>query len=431
MGIGAIGLEESMALFDKQIRAASASEKPTKLSDGGGLYLLVKPNGSKLWQMSYRFERKQKTLSFGQYPERTLAEARAKRDEAKRLLISGIDPSTQMNRKVVIEALRERTVASKKTEFANVARDWYVLQMDGGRWEPKFAPRIWHRIETHLIPELGETDIADVTVQDVLGTLRKMEEAGLSDTVRKVKGYLGGIMRYGVVEGLCAADLTRDLKDSLRPVPMPTDHPWIRMEVMPDLFADMARPHKDAEMTRIALRLTMHTVLRSNEFRSGRWDQIKGDEWHVPAIQMKKVKGVRREHVVPLSRQSLALLAKLREITGHSAMMFPGLRPGRPMSENTVLFSIYGMGWKGRVSNHGFRKTFSTHANESGEWNSDWIEVQLAHLDRNSVRSAYNKALYLKHRKPMMQWWSDELDRMEAIATERMALEHELSDILG
>ena len=129
----------------------------------------------------------------------------------------------------------------------------------------------------------------------------------------------------------------------------------------------------------------MHTVLRSNEFRSGRWDQIKGDEWHVPAIQMKKVKGVRREHVVPLSRQSLALLAKLREITGHSAMMFPGLRPGRPMSENTVLFSIYGMGWKGRVCDHGFRKTFSTHANESGEWNSDWIEVQLAHLDRNSV----------------------------------------------
>ena len=420
-----------MALFDKEIRALKPRAKPFTRTDERGLGLTVLPSGTKTWQYRYRFDGKQKTLSLGEYPARSLQDARSKRDEAKGLLLKGIDPDMRMNPRRAEAIERAKAAAEKTTNFATVAHEWFALQIEGERWAPAYLVRVRERIENHLIPSLGDKDMAEITVKDVLATLREMEAKELTNSVRKVKGYLGGIMRYAVVEGMCAADLTRDIGDGLRPLPPGKNRPSVPFDQLPEFFRDMARPHEDAELTRIALRLNMHTVLRSTELRSGSWDQVKGDEWHVPEGQMKRVKGESLPHIVPLSRQSLALLDRLREITGGKGRMFPGERPGKIMSENTVLFCIYGMGWKGRACGHGFRTTFSTHANESGEWNTDWVEMQLAHIERNQVRGAYNKALYLPHRHKLMQWWSDELDRMEAIAAERTALEDELSDILG
>ena len=428
-----------MPLTDIECRRAAPGSDQYPLPDEKGLALRINPNGSKLWYWSYRFNNKQRRAALGPYPEVSLAEAREQRTLGRKLLREGTDPADFIGTKSAVAAKRAAAKAEADATFERYARDWFVTNRDANRWAPAHHPRLWTRLENHVLPYIGKMAIAEITERDVLSMLRVMEGKGLTDSVRQVNGFVSAIFRFAKIEGAVPSNPASEINDALAPRPKPVSRASVAPDELPEFFASMNQPHTDAELTRIALRLNMHTVLRSAELRNGQWSQIKGDEWHVPEGQMKKVKGKSLPHIVPLSRQSLALLDRLREITGGSKMMFPSQKPGKVMSENTVLFCIYGMGWKHRATGHGFRSTFSTHAHESGQWESNWIEMQLAHVERNQVRGAYNKALYLPHRKRLMQWWSDFLDEQEAKAPKLAkpaaalseAIDPELAAMLG
>ena len=424
-----------MPLTDTACKKAAPRDKLYKLTDEKGLRLRVSPSGAKHWEWCFSFLGVQSTLSIGPYPEVSLAEARERRAKGRELLRDGLDPRGAMGAGAAKAAVEKAHVEKREEidgRFDRFALDWFQVQKAGGRWAEEYTPRIWNRLALHVLPYLGHRQIAEITPKDVLEVLRRMERDGLSESVRMVRGYMSQIFRFGIVEEYITMDPSRDVVHLLIPQKKVVPQPSVAPDELPEFFADLNRPHKDFEMTRIALRLTMHTVLRSKELREGRWEQIKGTEWHVPQGQMKRVKGESLAHVVPLSRQSLALLDRLREITGDSPRMFPGRRPGNPMSENTILFALYGMGWKDRATGHGFRSTFSTHLHEVADvtgFHSDLIEFQLAHHDRNGVRAAYNKAKYLNQRHGMMQWWSNYLDEQEAKS--RAIYDPELADLLS
>jgi integrase len=389
-----------MPLSDTACRGFKPGPKPVKRSDAGGLYLLIKPSGSKLWQMAYRFGGKQKTLSFGPYPITTLAEARARRDDAKRKLAEGVDPGAKVAAAPV----------DKSRWFRTVAVEWFETQVRPSR-KPEYAARVWSRVEADLLPPLGERAIDDIEPIDVLTALRAIQGRGAVHSARRIGLYASGIFRYARVAHGLRHNPAEGLGGALMPAPAKVGQPSLPPTEVPAFFSALGKPHRDEPLTRIALELAMRTVLRSSELRFARWAEVKGDEWHVPAERMK----MRRPHVVPLSRQAQELVERLRAITGGSVMMFPGRRPGHVMSENTMLFAIYGLGFKGRSSVHGWRATFSTWAHESGRWPSEWIETCLAHVDSNAVRAAYNRTTWLPQRREIMQAWSDWLDAQREI----------------
>jgi len=369
-----------MPLTDAACRNAKPTEASRKLTDGAGLYLQVQPNGSRLWRMNYRFNGKQKTLAFGKYPEVGLSEARRRRDDARAMLASGLDPANP----VKVEGMT----------FKEVAHEWVIAQQP--IWVPNYAGRVVARLEDDLYPQFGHIPVSQLDAPTILAALRKVEDRGAIETAKRLRQITGQIMRYAIATGRASRDPAADLKGAMKPSPRVRHMAALREPDLPEFFAKLDSYEGD-KITRLAIDFIVHTFVRTNELRFARWSEIEGDVLRIPAERMKKGK----EHLVPLVPHTLSLLGQMKEI-GLGDMICP-------MSENTMLFAMYRMGYHSRATIHGFRSTASTILNESGLWTPDAIERQLAHVPENQVRSAYNAALYMPERRKMMEWYAQRL----------------------
>ena len=390
-----------MPLSDAKIRALPPTDKNLKLFDGGGLYLAVSPAGGKTWRLKYRFGGKEQTLTIGRYPQIGLKEAREKAQKAKASLEQGIDPG-QM----------KKAVAAAQTgggdSFEAIAREWF--ERNKSKWTPKHGERVLLRLEQNMFPYIGKIHIGILTAPQILLSLRKIEERGAIETAHRVLQECGCVCRYAVATGRAERDATADLKGALAPA-ISKNMPAI---VTPSEFGGLLRSlegYTGSEVVKAALRLAPLVFVRPGELRQAEWTEfdLAGKIWIIPPEKMK----MRREHRVPLASQSMSILEALFPLTGRGRFLFPSMRSAaRPMSDNTVNAALRRLGYaQGEMCGHGFRAMASTLLNERG-WAPDVIEAQLAHVDGNSVRRAYNRALYWEERVKMMQEWADYLDEL-------------------
>jgi integrase len=391
-----------MPLTDKAIRKAKPSEKPYKLADEKGLYLLVNPTGSKLWRHKFRVMGKEKLISYGAYPELTLAEARDKRDASRKVIAHGGDPAQSKRDQ------KTATLASAANTFELVAREWLVNS--SVRWVPSHTARITKRFEQDVFPSIGARAVSEVTARELLQMLRKIEARGVIETAHRIHQNCGQVFRYAIATGRAERDVATDLRGALKPI-VSTHHASI---ADPKGVADLLRAiyrYEGAIVTRCALRLAPLVFVRPGELRHAEWIEIGFDktEWRIPAAKMK----MKAVHIVPLSTQSVAVLKTIQAVTGDGRYVFPSVRtPDRPMSENTVNAALRRLDYTtDEMTGHGFRSMASTMLNEQG-WNRDAIERQLAHGERDSVRAAYNYAEHLPERRKMMQAWADYLEAL-------------------
>jgi len=390
-----------MALSDIAIRNAKPGEKDARLFDGGGMYLLIKPSGAKWWRLKYRHGGKSKLLSLGVYPETSLKQAREERDKARELLRQGIDPSAARKRD------KQAQQADLENAFKAVAKEWHGKQ--SARWEASHAARVLTSLEKNVFPDLGAVPVKEVTAQSLLCVLRKIEARGAHETAGWVLQRCSAVFRYAIVTGRCSHNPADALKGALTPQKV-THRPAMTAADLPE-FMELLDAYQGQRQTVLAIRLLMLTWVRTGELRGARWEEfdLEAAEWRIPAERMK----MREPHIVPLSRQALETLAELRALNGAYALVFPGVKLSQPISENTVLYALYRMGYHSRATGHGFRATASTILNEMGHA-PDVIERQLAHAERNKVRAAYNRAQYLPERRKLMQAWADYLDGLKS-----------------
>lgn len=386
-----------MALTDVKVRTAKPLDKPYKLADGGGLYLLVNANGSRYWRMKYRVMGREKLLSIGVYPDVSLAVARQKRDEARRSLAAGDDPGA-----IKKAEKQARKIATANT-FEAIAREWHKAKAD--RWSLRYREEILSTFEKDIFPYIGIKPIADIKPLELLETLKRMEKRGALEKMRKVRQRCGEVFRYAIITGRAEYNPAPDLAGALA-VHKKQHLPFLTAQELPSFLEDLAG-YTGSVITKTATYLIMYTGVRTQELRFARWEDIDLENamWEVPAEHMK----MRRPHKVPLSRQAISLLKQLKPITGHYPLIFIGRNDQRkPISKESINQVIELLGYKGRLTGHGFRHTMSTILHEQG-FNSAWIELQLAHVDKNAIRGAYNHAQYLEGRREMMQWYSDYL----------------------
>ncbi len=383
--------------------ASSEGRAIRKLHDGGGLYLWVYADGGKFWRLRYRLGGKEKSLSFGSYPQVSLKEARAKRNEQRKVLDADLDPSAER------KATNLRKKLANVNSFEAVALEWYNKQLH--TWVEHHASDVKRRLESNIFPTLGKRPIDQINALELLETIRKIEARGAYDLAHRVLQVCGQVFRYGIATGRCTRNLSTDLRGALTPH-VKQHQSAVRPEELPDLLRAIATYDETGDkQTRLALQLLAQTFVRTNELIGAEWSEFDLDNalWIIPAGRMK----MKTEHVVPLATQARDILAELKEISGGSRFVFPGRNRDKPISNNTMLFALYRLGYKGKMTGHGFRAVASTILNETG-FNPDVIERQLAHCERNEVRGAYNRAEYLPERKKMMQHWSDYLDAIEA-----------------
>ncbi|HLX30215.1 MAG TPA: integrase arm-type DNA-binding domain-containing protein [Casimicrobiaceae bacterium] len=390
-----------MPLTVTAVRNVKPAGKPQRLHDSAGLYLEIAPAGGRWWRFAYRFGGKRKLISLGVFPTISLAEARSRRDEARRLLADGIDPSATR------KAAKQEAVGRAANSFDAVAREWYAKQAK--IWVPHHASDVLRRLEANLFPDLGGRPIADITAPELLAAVRKIEYRGAHDLAHRVLQVASQVFRYGVATGRCERDPAPDLRGALTPHKS-RKQAAVKPDDVPELLRAIAGYDKIGDrQTALALRLLGLTFVRTGELIGAEWAEFDLDSaaWIVPASRMK----VRAEHVVPLSRQALEVLEELRSLAGNSRYVLPGRNPDKPISNNTMLFALYRLGYKRRMTGHGFREIASTLLNESG-FRGDVVERQLAHCERNDVRGAYNRAEYLPERRAMMQQYADMLDAL-------------------
>nr|WP_294817247.1 integrase arm-type DNA-binding domain-containing protein [uncultured Sphingomonas sp.] len=400
-----------MPLKELEVKYTQRRQRPFKLSDGGGLYLLVQPNGSKLWRLKYRFDGKEKLLSFGKYPKVTLAVAREKRKEAKAKLAEGIDPGAAC----ADEPAPEKPLPPKT--FEAIARAWHANREEG--LDCAHAGRVLRRMERDAFPAIGDKLLAEITAPDILEMIRIVEARGAFDISRRLKQSTSQVFRFAIASGWAASDPTVHLTGALKPRPRVRHMPKVPLKEFPALVRAIVEYDGEAdsrrrEVTRDALMFTLLTWARTGETRFATRDEFEnldGAEplWRLSPERMK----MEREHLVPLSAHAAELVRRrLRATNGD--LLFPGEKPGKPISQNTMIFACYRMGYRGRQTVHGFRGLASTWANEAERYKADWIEMALAHDDENDVRGAYNSALYLSARRRMLQDWADEIERIVA-----------------
>lgn len=393
-----------MALTDTAIRLARPRERAYKLPDGRGLCLLVQPNGSKWWRYRYRFERVPKMLSMGIYPDVPLSEARARRDAARRQLAIGVNPSAQ----------RKTEKTANQHTFESVARHWLAQQAryvhKRKRASSTYNKAKW-MLQSFIFPELANRPIGSITPSELLVVLKKIESQGLNETARRTKQRCGQVFRHAIGLGYAERDITGDLRGLLEP-PIVTHHASI---ADPTAVGELLRAidgYTGRRTTVCALKLAPLLFVRPGELRSAEWTLVDFDiaQLRIPGATMK----MDVQHIVPLSRQVLAILRELKDITGDGRYLFPALgNPDRTMSENTINDALRTLGYShDEMTGHGFRSMASTLLNEQGCWTADAIERQLAHGEGNHVRAAYNYAEYLPERRRMMQVWADYLDEL-------------------
>lgn len=392
-----------MPLTDTAIRHARPSEKPVKLFDERGLYLEVSPAGGKWWRLKYRFAGKEKRLSLGVYPDVSLKDARDRRDDARKLLAGGIDPSE--NRKAQKSARADLAVNS----FEVVAREWFAKH--SARWSKDHAARIIRRLDHDIFPWLGRRPIADVTAVELLAAVRRIESRGALETSHRVLASCGQILRYAVATGRIDRDPSGDLRGALPPV----RGGHFAAVTEPKRFAEILQAMDAYEGTFIvkcALRLAPLVFVRPGELRRAEWADIdfKAKEWRYLVTKTKT------QHIVPLSHQAVEILHELQPLTGSGRYVFPGARSiKRPMSDNAILAALRRLGIdKGEMSGHGFRAAARTIMDEVLGVRPDFIEHQLAHSVRDPNGRAYNRTAHLPERHRMMQTWADYLDELKA-----------------
>lgn len=398
-------------LTDASAKQALIKESDYKLSDGGGLYLLVKSNGSKCWRYAYRFDGKQKALAIGIYPAVTLKSARDAMVKAKQSLSEGADPS-----KTKQEQKRQAVLADSSL-FSLIAREWWEHQK--GTWTADHANRILGRLESNAFPFIGNTLIKDITPQDVIAIARRIEARDALDVAARVLQDIRRVCRYAVQTGRLTHNPATELSDILKG--RKEEHrPSLPREELPAFLRDLeSYGERGRLITKLAIELLILTFVRSGELRGVRWEEFNLEEklWRVPAHRMK----MKIEHLVPLSKQAISVLEQIHQISGQYDLVFPSERKRTDcMSDGTLRLAIYRLGYDGKTAGkthcvpHGFRATASSILNEQG-FNPDAIERQLAHLERNGVRAAYtHHARYLDDRVKMMQWWADYIDAQRA-----------------
>ena len=389
-----------MPLTDTSIRNAKPEDKQRRIADGKGLTLLIKPNGGKYWRFRYRHSGKEKEISFGVYPEVSLKEARDKCDEARKLLREGIDPSQDRQ-----EAKRQEIIETTNS-FEIVAREW--LENQKARMTERHAYYVLKRLEGNIFPTLGNRPINTITAPELLSVIRVIEDRGAIDIAKRMNQTFGQILRYAIATGRAERDISSDLRGALK-TRKTENHASLAEKELPEFFAKLENYDGDLQ-TKLAFKFLVLTFVRTIELRGARWDEINLDkaEWRIPAERMK----MSETHIVPLSKQAIAILEELKPMNGHREHVFPNRnKPLTYISENTLLYALYRMGYHSRATTHGFRATASTILNEHG-FRPDVIERQLAHAERNKVRASYNHAQYLPERREMMQWWADYLDRL-------------------
>ena len=397
-----------MPLNNKICEAAKPSEKPRKLADGGGLYLEVMPNGARYWRLKYRFMGKEKRLALGVYPETTLAEAREKREQARKLLANGADPA------FVKKEQKLQARLSAGNTFEDVAREWHEHQ--SSKWTPSYADNVLHRLTTDIFPLISHLPIAQITPPHLLDAMRQIEKRGAHEIAHRLLQSCSQIFRYAIVTGRADRNPALDLRGALKTVPH-GHYAAMDAKELPDFLGALER--NDARLyahTRLALRLMLLTFVRTAELIAATWDEIDfGDRrWIIPAERMK----MRRPHIVPLSTQAISTLQELKVLAGHREQIFPSqIRAHKHMSNNTILKALERMGYKGKATGHGFRALAMSTIKEQLGYRHEVIDRQLAHAPRNKVDAAYDRAQFLEERTRMMQDWADHIDKLSGFGT--------------
>ena len=388
-----------------ELACKKANAVGKKLTDGNGMYLLVHKNGSKYWRMDYRFEGKRKTLALGVWPETTLTKAREMRDKARILMQDNIDPLEQKKK---LDRIRSE---DHQRTFALLTEEW--IKRQSSRWTEKHTSDVKRSLENHVFPDLGDRPINEIQKSEVLQVLRKLEGVNKYEATHRARQRIEAVFNFAIITGDCENNPAAGLTKALTP-PTKKKMPSLKPEELPE-FLSRLEDYKGHRLTYLAMRFMLYTFVRTKELRAAEWIEFDLKEmdptWKIPSERMK----MRREHVVPLSSQAIEVLNKISEISGYEKLVFPGQQnPTKPMSENTLLYALYRMGYHSRATTHGFRSVASTILNESGLWHPDSIERQLAHVETNKVRSAYDRSEHLSERRKMMQWWADHLDSMMA-----------------
>jgi integrase len=395
-----------MPLTDVAIRNAKPREKPYKVGDTLGLFLLVQPSGGKLWRVKYRIDGKEKKLAIGIYPQVGLAEARRRRDAARELVAAGKDPGREKQR----EKVRSRIQA--ETTFDAIAAEFCQKRRRDGQkaWAVSTATRSEYLLSL-LKGSIGKLPITDIEPADVLIAVRKIERKGQLESARRTLQLAGAVFRYAVATARLASDPTRDLRGALT-APTVTHYGAI---IDPARVGELLRAidgYEGQPITKLAMQLAPHVFVRPGELRHAEWSEFdfEGALWTIPAGKTK----MRKDHLVPLSRQSIAILEDLHALTGPDGYVFPSIRSRkRPMSDNTINAGLRRLGYStDEMTAHGFRAMASTLLNESGKWHPDAIERALAHGDSDRIRAAYHRGAHWKERVAMAQWWSDHLDQL-------------------
>lgn len=407
-----------MPLTETQAKNAKPRERAYKLADSEGLFLLVQPNGTKLWRMKYRVAGKEKLLSFGAYPALGIAAARDKRKAAKALLAEGKDPMKA----------KGEVISENGDTFYMVAKRWHENRQSA--LNPAHAERVWSRMERDVFPSLGQKLIHEITAPEVLDMIRRIETRGALDISRRAKQGVGQVFQFAIACGLASSDPTAHLSGALKPRPRVKHMSRLPLVELP-AFLEKLRAYQEegdrrSAITRDAVLFALLTWVRTKELRlavKSEFENLDGTEpvWRIPAARMK----MGREHLVPLSAQA-ALIARKMVSAATGDYLFPGTHPDKPLSENTMIYALYRLGYHSRQTIHGFRGLASTWANEQlvefgkpamwiRKYHEDWVELQLAHSEKDDVRGAYNAAEYLAPRRRMMQDWADFLDGRKVV----------------
>lgn len=393
----------SNRLTDTAVRQARKGDRQYKLSDGQGLQLIVTTAGGKLWRLAYRLDGRERTYSIGKYPDVTLAQARVARDAARAAVAQGMDP-VQTRR----ESKRQRA-AAQANSFESVARQWW--EQWKGAHSPRYVEDVLSRLQADVFPAIGARPVADVQAPELVQMVKGIERRGALDMAKRCLQMCGQVFRYAIAHGLAERNPAADIRASdVLASRTPQNFARIGANEFPGLLRDI-EVYRGTPVTRLAMRLMALTFVRTSELIGARWDEfdLGAARWDVPAARMK----MKTPHTVPLSTQAINVLRALHTLTGNSALLFPGERDHeQPMSNNTILAALARMGYKGRMTGHGFRGLASTVLHEAG-FPHEHIELQLAHQERNRVSAAYNHALYLAPRATMMQWWGDYIERAE------------------
>ena len=391
-----------MPLTELQIKSAQPKEKPYKMSDGQSLFLLVQPNGSKYWRYNYRFAGKQKTLSIGVYPRISLKDARKEAFYARELLDQNKDPG--------IEKKMKRLEAHRRAEnsFEAVGREWYELHQD--KWKPRYAKEVLKRLKEDIFPYLGPYPITDIEPPLLLEVIRKIERRGAVELAKRQRQKCSEIFRYGIASGVCNRDPAQDIVGALKPKPKTKHHACIEIHELPEFLTTLNRNDARLYQTTLnAMKLMLLTFVRTGELINAPWSEFdfENKEWIIPAARMKKDKDL----IVPLSDQAIEILEDQKIVAGKWPLVFPSpVKPRQSISNNTILGGLKRMGYQGKMTGHGFRALGMSTIKEKLGYRHEVIDRQLAHVQKNKIDRAYDRAKFLDKRKIMMQDWADYID---------------------